>query len=1175
MRYSRRNGRGEGGRRRAAAVVFFMCIVGALTVSLLSLEAGNEPFVAAVEPSDFGMSAANDESFFARDNESDEFADQPVSATGRVDDASGGQVMQSGAFEHARSLQPKSGSDAAEAVGVRGQRSEKGDAGTPSEAVSITPVADIPDEELPHIALAHDHETVLAQLSPDATASQVERVLAQADSLSNAHVTDADVERGFVSLPLAQGVDTEHAIAQLKQVPGISHAQPDYEYYLQDDLATSAEAGASLVAAESGLLSQEGEAGAGESAGAEACTLATVDDPRAAEQWALESIHAYEAWSKVKTNKRVTVAVLDNGCRVTHEDLVGNIVSWYNMAIPGAGMSNLLHGTHVCGIIAARANNGKGVAGVSYNAGIMPIQVFAGDRASSSVIAEAYDYVMDHAELYNIRVVNMSVGTSIESDESGAPADIDEEDTLLVNAAERAFDAGILTVCSAGNDADRNSVYENGHVIPECAYFNYPSDWIDDALGVIALEQADAGSSGGTAGNGVRRWARSNYNMEGQKTKDICAPGVEILSCSSSAETAYENNDGTSMAAPCVAGVAALVFAANPSLGPGDVADILCNTATDLGEAGWDNVFGAGEVNAAAAIEDAGGYLDGPSAVLLGDSVTLAPSLEGEWDWASSDEAVATVEDGMVAGVGGGVATITATSGDTVISRQLKVFDISFGDVPIDTPYEIVYGDSVEVMFNENPDTGMWIIDTDDSDVATISLDSNKVSIWGRTVGQARVTATLVTSEGLVAQHPVEVVAAPISDMRITLDGQVAHTGSACTPKPTVVYDDFLGTGESLTLVEGQDYDLTYSDNVDVGQASVTITGKGNLTGSVTKTFDICQLDLANAVVKGLSGQVYSGQKCTPEPQVTLYGETLKAGVDFTTSYSNNVDAGQATLVITASGNTNCIGSKTVKFSIAKRAVTLASGSATKTYDGKVLSSPNVSVSGKGFVADEVSNVRATGSISAAGSVKNSIAFTSGSAYKASNYSITKREGTLTVKARSIAVATVSKIATREFSGKAQKPKPVVKVGSVRLRQGSDYKLSYRNNIKAGTARVTIAGKGNYANAKTVTFKITKAANPLRVKTSAKTVSESTLANRSRTLVGAIAPSSNAKGSVTFLKVANGSSSKLSIGKTSGAVTVKRGAVKGVYRMKVKVRAAGNGNYKAKTQTVVVKVRVT
>ena len=327
-----------------------------------------------------------------------------------------------------------------------------------------------------------------------------------------------------------------------------------------------------------------------------------TNDPRLSEQWALDSINAFDAWELLKRNQkqRVSVAVIDEGFELTHEDLQGNLIQTgsgsyasYNVVSNDNNVSEMddanYHGTHVAGIIAAKANNGLGIAGVSYNQTIVPIKAFYLNsdnqpRTSTRYITAAYAYIMEHRVEYNIRVANISFGIFAQ----GYGPDI-----ALEKAIDEACNAGIATVASAGNEDSENAVPND----------NYPSDY-SKVVAVINLCETQA-----TAKNpqGVKRYGTSNYNRpledDGfEDCKNIAAPGTSILS-STYAKNGYNLKTGTSMAAPYVSGVLAMMFAVRPELSTTDAIVTLYATATDLGPEGFDAETGYGEVNAAAAVK--------------------------------------------------------------------------------------------------------------------------------------------------------------------------------------------------------------------------------------------------------------------------------------------------------------------------------------------------------------------------------------------------------------------------------------------------------------------------------------------------------------------------------------------------------------------------------------------
>ncbi|MDO4807244.1 MAG: hypothetical protein Q4A07_08350 [Coriobacteriales bacterium] len=156
------------------------------------------------------------------------------------------------------------------------------------------------------------------------------------------------------------------------------------------------------------------------------------------------------------------------------------------------------------------------------------------------------------------------------------------------------------------------------------------------------------------------------------------------------------------------------------------------------------------------------------------------------------------------------------------------------------------------------------------------------------------------------------------------------------------------------------------------------------------------------------------------------------------------------------------------------------------------------------------------------------------------------------------------------YDRKAKKPSVVVKYGDATFVKGVDYTLSYQDNVNAGTAKVTVKGKGFYAGSVTATFAIAKAANPLSVKAKAKSVSAKTL--KQKKVVTKPLVVKGAKGKITYKKVSG--SKALTVNASTGKVTVRKGTKKGTYTIKIKVRSSGGANYKVTTKTVKAKVTV-
>ena len=287
------------------------------------------------------------------------------------------------------------------------------------------------------------------------------------------------------------------------------------------------------------------------------------------------------------------------------------------------------------------------------------------------------------------------------------------------------------------------------------------------------------------------------------------------------------------------------------------------------------------------------------------------------------------------------------------------------------------------------------------------------------------------------------------------------YSGVAQTQNPTVKVGD-------RTLVNGTDYILSYDNNTDVGTATVTVIGKGNYAGSASKTFTISALSLSNATVTGIVNKTFTGSAQTQSPTVKVNDKTLASGTDYTLSYAGNTNAGTATVTITGKGNYTGNTSKTFTISAFSLSNATVTGIANKTYNGSDNGSaqtqnPTVKVgdktlaNGTDYTLSYKNNTNvgtATVTITGKGNYTGSVS------------------KTFTIGSISIKNATVTGISNKTYNGSAQTQNPTVKVGDKTLVNGTDYTLSYSNNVNAGTATVTITGKGSYAESVSKTFTI-------------------------------------------------------------------------------------------------------
>ena len=633
-------------------------------------------------------------------------------------------------------------------------------------------------------------DEVIVVFNDDITSTEAKEILQPTDSVDEESISeDSILADDAVVADLAEGSTVEEAIAELSANPDVAYVQPNYRYEPLDD--PTAEEG-ELLPPE--LLSP----------------LATViNDPYASSQWALSNTRLYDTWSLVRANYTVGVAVIDTGVNTEHEDLVGTIIpgSYYDATLQGVTGDPYHHGTQVAGIIAAEANNGKGVAGVSYNARILPICTGYYDAGNNYVMSTAYvvraiNHLFEEvpgtgqtiAQYYNIKVINISLGG----------VGRDQQLEVRIN---QAYAAGILTVGAAGN-ANSDEPY-------------YPASF-DKCINVAGL------SAGAGFFNEVR-YISSNYG----DTIDLAAPGVNIYSTTYNGGYSSDNN-GTSFAAPYVSGVAALLFAAKPGATVDEVRSTLETTAVDLGAPGWDPYFGWGEVNPYAAALHIGvtGIANtesmGPNKPITCTLKTTLP-MPTTWLWSVQSGNASITSAGVLTPTTAGKVTVRATyAEDSAVHFDKQII------IPQITPYPtggITYtGKEIEL--------GYAVI----YDGTTLTRDVDYSITYSNNIEVGTATA-LIKSKGTTDWNGQEektftISPAPLTAANVTVPS-VDFTGKEVKPAPMVTFTN--GYGNLITLVKDTDYTVTYSNNKDMSAsgAMVTVVGKGRFTGSVTKTFSI------------------------------------------------------------------------------------------------------------------------------------------------------------------------------------------------------------------------------------------------------------------------------------------------------------------------------------------------
>jgi subtilisin family serine protease len=343
---------------------------------------------------------------------------------------------------------------------------------------------------------------------------------------------------GLQVVTLPSDLSVDEAIAEYKKNPDVLYAHPNYIYHLN---------------------------------------ALTPDDTYYASQWGLHNtivpgadIAAPDAWGISTGSDSVVVAVIDTGVDYNHPDLAANIWAntdeipsndldddfngyaddvrgwnfWDNTTDPMDGnyINNTYHGTHCAGTIGAVGNNSEGIAGVSWNAKIMPLRV-----------ADQNGYLFESDAILAINYASANGADIISNSWGGYSNSQALKDAIDISPA--------LVICAAGNDG-----VDNGTFIP-ASY---------DSANIISVAAST---------NTDQLTFFSNY---GEISVDLAAPGVNILSTNISISSAdsplnYRYMHGTSAATPFVAGTAALVKSVYPKLNNTQIRDVVLNNADVLG----------------------------------------------------------------------------------------------------------------------------------------------------------------------------------------------------------------------------------------------------------------------------------------------------------------------------------------------------------------------------------------------------------------------------------------------------------------------------------------------------------------------------------------------------------------------------------------------------------------
>ena len=309
-------------------------------------------------------------------------------------------------------------------------------------------------------------------------------------------------------------------------------------------------------------------------------------------QWGLHKAQFLKAWEKTTGDKNVVVAVIDTGLDGTHDDFARTkIKTGYNVLTQTAIKRRMNsddngHGTLISGVIAASANNDKGIAGAAYGVTLMPIKALDADGTGSSTdISEAIVWAADN----DADVINLSLGGIGFA-----------HDTVLANAITHAFNKNVVIVAAAGNDvAVTGGNLDKEPVFPICH-----DNGQNMIIGVTATDSKDL---------------KPNFANYGKACVDVSAPGRRILSTvnidpsnGGAAPDSYAYASGTSLAVPYVSSQAALLRSLYPNASNRQIRDRIIGTSDNIDSLNISQcanqscagLLGGGRINVAKSLEE-------------------------------------------------------------------------------------------------------------------------------------------------------------------------------------------------------------------------------------------------------------------------------------------------------------------------------------------------------------------------------------------------------------------------------------------------------------------------------------------------------------------------------------------------------------------------------------------
>lgn len=550
-------------------------------------------------------------------------------------------------------------------------------------------------------------------------------------------------------------------------------------------------------------------------------------------QGPLQRMGSEAAWDITTGSPSVSIAILDSGLDMNHCDVQGRYVEGYDFYHNDATVDDENgHGTSVFGVMGATTNNGLLIAAVSWHNPVLVVKIAGYDGTTTfGLIAKGIIYAADRgAKAISISFAGPSYPASV------------------ATAVDYAWNKGAVTVAAAGNESTDTPQYPAA--IPR----------------VVAV--------GAVTGSDVL-WYGSNYGS----WIDVVAPYVSDTTCPGAGcrgDCLCAINDccadlwgGTSISTPFVTGLFGLVFSANPGLTPQQAVDIVSQTATDLGDAGFDDYYGWGKINLYQAVLAASGYTPTTGNI----SGTVTDSATG----ANLSSATITL---LQADISKGQTTTDSSGNYTLTNLAPGTYDVRAEKINYQTQTQtgktVSVGQTTTVNFTLTPI------------VTTGNITGKVTSSTGANLAQATVSAyqssTLIKSTTTLSDgtYTLSNLNAGSYDLTASLSGYTSQTKTgisvvsgqttsginfSLTANPSQQYGSLTGvvTNSSGQIVSGAKVTATlnrtsYSTttissglytftNIPVGSYTVKASSKG-LSGSGTATIQAGQIATLNLVLK-------------------------------------------------------------------------------------------------------------------------------------------------------------------------------------------------------------------------------------------------------------------------------------------------------------------------------------